>query len=155
MVKFIRGIGISILALILLAGSAGISLFVHACGNGKHIDYAFYPEYFSVGKSCCNPWAGKTMSGCDKHQHQVIAGLSKACCESNHLLLKVPNLFNHQNRDISLFQVSNIATQTSNLKFGQNTSGLCLDSFSGHDPSPPPLFGRDLIISLNQIRIPS
>jgi hypothetical protein len=156
MMKTIKIIGISLLALVVLAGSSGISLFIHACGSGKSLDYAFYPEYFSVGNSCCNPWSAKEMSSCSHEDHDQQQGLSKTdCCESLHVILKVQHLVKPVTKVIDLSAGSQVAAIIFKSELpGPVESDLTRD-FSAGDPSPPPLSGRDLIISLQQIRIPS
>lgn len=148
--------GISFLAAVILAGSTGISLFVHACGSGKKLDYSFYPEYFSVGKSCCDPWAGKTMSSCNSESHRHARGISKIdCCQSLHVILRVAQLLQPFNNNIDLSvsgQYANVVFKTSLPEIDKSTG---ITGFLAGDPSPPPRSGKTLVISLHQIRIPS
>lgn len=154
--KAIKLIGISLLALVVLAGSSGISLFIHACGSGKNLDYAFYPEYFSVGSSCCDPWSASEMSSCSHEDHNQKQGLSKTdCCESMHVILKVQHLVQPINKVFDLSLGSQLAAILFKSELPHPVESALSCDFSAGDPSPPPLSGKALIISLNQIRIPS
>lgn len=156
MLKSLKIIGISMLAVVILAGSAGISLFIHACGSGKKLDYRLYPEYFSVGKSCCDPWAGKTMSSCSKEEHGQHQGISKEdCCESMHVILRIPQLIHPQPIFVDFSLPGHIAGLFLKTTVPEPVTAQVMAGYWAGDPSPPPLSGRALLIALHQIQIPS
>jgi hypothetical protein len=140
------------LLLIFLAGSTGITFYVHTCGSNHQKEVFIYREIFHQKSDCCcedNP-APKSPSGssssiddgdCCKIAHLFI----KALLAGFPVLEKVSILPSQFTGFIDVSELSPAIVHNSKAAFSLSP-----------DPSPPPpIFGITLLHYLHQLRLPS
>jgi hypothetical protein len=139
-----------LLLLIFLAGSTGISFYIHTCGESHKKEIRVFREIFHQKIACC----------CDDNLTLPVSGSpvstfnDEDCCRISHLFIKAPFLGFPVLEKFSVpeFQVTHFPeTALSKLQFVQDLKASYIPS---PDPSPPPLSGVILVHFLHQIRIP-
>ncbi|MGA3015406.1 MAG: hypothetical protein ABSD71_15385 [Bacteroidales bacterium] len=151
--RIFKSTSILLLLLVFLAGSTGISISVHTCGDSHKKNVLVFKEIFNQKFSCCCEENAALQN--DRNQLSAFAEYSdNDCCRISHLFIKAPfagfpilEKFSVPQFDFPVY------TERANLKLTSlQDSKSSYQPFS--DPSPPPLSGIKLIISIHQIRIP-
>ena len=148
--KILRAASVSLLLLVFLAGSTGISFFVHTCGSTHEKDVFAYREIFHQQMSCC---CEADMTG--KHPAPATSEYNEDdCCRISHLFVKasitaLPVLEKIIIPETGITLFPDFALLRSEQVMDSKASFI---PFLDH--SPPPLSGIRLIHFLHQIRIP-
>ena len=150
--RIFKSTSILLFLLVFLAGSAGISLSVHTCGDSHKKNVLVFKEIFNQKFACC--CEENIASQKDRDLSANAEYSDNDCCRISHLFIKV--LFTGfpvlEKFSVPQFDFP-VYTEMANLKLTSlQDSKLSYQPFS--DPSPPPLSGIKLIISIHQIRIP-
>jgi hypothetical protein len=139
------------LLLIFLAGSTGISFYVHTCGSSHKKEAFAFREIFNqkIACSCDENVPEKTPAGSGSNY------MDQDCCTISHVFIKapflgfpvvekltVPTFHFIEHPEFALFR--SLPVQDSKASFIPFT-----------DPSPPPLSGITLVHFLHQMRIPA
>jgi hypothetical protein len=157
--KIVQRIGILFLLLVFLFGTTGLSVFHHFCHTSNQGNVTLYPELFqSPGSSCCG---NESATGymCASYEPISADPLSQhidasPCCKSTTTLFKLEILTEKVGklvlRTVSepqpLFSVSLITIQP----FEQPLLKPAHFQFYS-----PPLFGKNLVHYLHQMKIPA
>jgi hypothetical protein len=149
---WINKISIILLVLLFFISTTGFTLYVHICsciGSTKH---ALYNELIKSKPVCC----------CEKYEKlnttnpETTTNIGNSeCCQNKHLLIKsttyslpvVFKLSKDQNFTLLPFYIP------TNPLFLIENKGICENIGSLYFP-PPLLYGKSLIISNNQFKIP-
>ena len=150
MKNLFRAFGVILLLLVFLAGSTGVSFYIHECHSSNTKEVFLFPEILKHNISC----------GCGGEEHEKPVASSPLhynepdCCKNSHLYIKASfqcfPLIQKQKSERS-FQI-----------YPFHLFSLLLDESKGErikiaifqDHAPPPLAGRMLILTIHQIKIP-
>ena len=151
--RIFKSTSVLLLLLVFLAGSTGISLSVHTCGDSHKKDVLVYKEIFNQRFTCCCEENMASQDGRDRPSPYTEYS-DNDCCRISHLFIKTPFAGFPVLEKILVPQFDfPVYTEMVNLKLAsQQDSKSSCQHFSDH--SPPPLSGIKLIISIHQIRIP-
>jgi hypothetical protein len=151
MLRIIRTAFVLSLLTIFIAGSTGLSFFIHTCGSSHKTDVYVYREILNPKMSCC----------CDEtHTGKVVKDPSvnfkdDNCCRISHLFLKAPFAGFPILEKISLKSFPVADLDACLLFQTQPTRDTEISYITTPDHSPPPLYGITLICFIHQIRIPA
>lgn len=148
--RILRSAFVCLFLVILLAGSIGISFYIHTCGGSQKREVLVFREIFHQKIACC----------CDENLNLHLSGSSAStyndedCCRISHLFIKAPFLgFPILKKfSVPIFQFTEYP-KISFLKL-QLFKHSKASYIPFTDSSPPPLSGVILVHFLHQIRIP-
>jgi len=149
--RILRSVAVCMLLLIFLAGSTGITFYIHTCGSSHQKEAFAFREIFNqkIPCSCDENLASKVPAG------SAVNYQDEDCCRISHLFIKAPFLgypvVEKQSVPISQFTVFPGFA----LLMSQPARDLNVSFTPFNDPSPPPLSGINLVHFLHQIRIPA
>ena len=156
--KVVKNIAVLSLLLVFLLGTTGLSVLQHFCNSSKEHNVTIYPEFFNgSGATCCE----SESIGCACGTHENSAGTSGGnnvdavpCCKTTISFYRLEvNTLKPDFRvfGAELFQISVESCDFSSLR-------APADPFRGAAHfqfySPPLLSGKQLVLYLNQLRIP-
>jgi len=149
--RILRSAAACLLLLIFLAGSTGISFYIHTCGSTQKKQVFAFREIFHQKVGCC----------CDENSPGNTAAGSASgyndedCCRISHLFVKAPFLGFPVSEKLPVPTLHFIEFPGFALYRSQSSqdSGTSFILFPDH--SPPPLSGIKLVCFLHQIRIPA
>jgi len=148
--RILRSASVCLLLLIFLAGSTGISFYIHTCGESQKKEVLFFREIFHQKIACCCEANTVTSS----REHLVSSFNDANCCRVLHLFIKALLL------GFPVLEKFSAPTSpcTEYLQFAllqiQSPEKLKVSFLPFPDPAPPPLSGVTLVHFLHQIRIP-
>jgi len=134
-----------------MAGSTGISFYIHTCGSSHKKEVLAFREIFHQKVSCC----------CDADETAKISSGSASafndedCCRISHLFIKAPFIGFPVFEKLSLPPFHFIDVPDFALLIIQNARESQASFTPFRDPSPPPLSGVNLVYYLHQVRIPA
>jgi hypothetical protein len=148
--RILRSAAVCLLLLIFLAGSTGISFFIHTCGSSHQKDVFAFREIFHQDIGCCC-----TEKASSKPDDGTAPGYrDDDCCKISHLFIKAPFAGFPVLEKLS---IPDCAAEVP--EFALFRSKPAEDSKASFIPfldhSPPPLYGISLIHFIHQIRIPA
>ncbi len=150
-IRILRYAAVCLLLLIFLAGSTGISFFIHTCGTSHKKEVFIFREIFHQNIDCC----------CEEdHTANIPAGSASNytdadCCRSLHLFIKAPFLGFPVFEKLLVPTFHFLEFPEFALLRSQHVQDSKASFTPFHDPSPPPLSGIKLVHFLHQIRIPA
>ena len=150
-IRILRSAAVCLLLLIFLAGSTGISFYIHTCGTSHKKEVFAFREIFHQNIACC----------CDEDLTANVPTGSASnyndadCCRISHLFIKAPFLGFPVVEKLLVPTFHFIEFPEFALFRSQPTQDSKASFTPFHDPSPPPLSGIDLVHFLHQIRIPA
>ena len=149
--QILRSAAVFMLLLTFLAGSTGISFYIHTCGSSHKKEAFAFREIFHQKVDCCceeNPVSKEPAGGPSKYNDED-------CCRISHLFIKAPFLGFPVTEKLSVpVFCCNEYTGPANY-VSLPPRDLKASNIPLRDPSPPPLSGMDLVCFLHQIRIPA
>ncbi|MCX6248170.1 MAG: hypothetical protein NTW10_10570 [Bacteroidetes bacterium] len=147
--RIFRSAAVFLLLLIFLAGSTGISFFVHTCGSSHKKDVFAFREIFhqDIGCCCVENDAAKTPPGTSSYSDD-------GCCKTSHLFVKAPFIGFPVTEKLTVnLSVVELPMFSPSQPSPSEDSGISFVPYT--DTSPPPLSGITLVYFLHQIRIPA
>jgi hypothetical protein len=149
--RVLQSAAVCLLLLIFLAGSTGVSFYIHTCGSSHKKEAFAFREIFNqkTGCSCEEILPSKVPDG------SASTYLNEDCCKISHLFIKAPFI------GFPVFEKLLVPVSQSLELPGSALlpSQTVLDSKASFIPfldhSPPPLSGVCLVYFLHQIRIPA
>jgi hypothetical protein len=148
--RILRSAAVCLLLLIFMAGSTGISFYIHTCGSSHKKEVLAFREIFHQKISCC----------CEADETAMVPeGTASAfndedCCRISHLFIKAPFIGFPVVEKVSLTQFYFVAYPDLAFLSSQKTQDPKASFTPFRDPSPPPLSGISLVHYLHQVRIP-
>jgi len=148
--RVLRSAAVCLLLLIFMAGSTGISFYIHTCGSSHKKEALLFREIFHQKVSCC----------CDADENTTLPGSPSStlndgdCCKISHLFIKAPFVGFPVIEKVSLTQFYSVEYPGFALLFSLRVQDSKASFTPFRDPSPPPLSGIHLVYYLHQVRIP-
>ena len=151
MKQIIRQISFFLVILVFLAGTTGVSFYIHECSSSNTKEVFVYPEISNKTASCC----------CAVEMHSSVAGSEKApsfnetgCCKNTHVYLKAafsgfPVIFQFHDE----LNISGLPTDFLSILHDRPENDMA--DFVLLVDHPPPRSGKALIHFLHQIKIPA
>lgn len=148
MKHIIRSAAIIVLSVVFLVGMTGVSFFIHECSSSKKKEITAFPEFFNQGSSCCCAETARSNSSCTPIEYAA-----SSCCKNTRVFLKTA---------VTGFPVISKIFESSFTDYFADFYPLIncepekdpfLNYISLLDHSPP-LSGKQLILSIHQIKIP-
>jgi len=137
---------------VILAGTTGITFFIHTCSGSQKIEITAYPELFKHSFTCCCSDENTSQA---HNTSQLLGVKAPPCCKNQHLFLKsyvstIPAAQSFSGSTI-LFTVhpADLLLQVTRYK-----QPAVADYIPWLDHSPP-WSGKTLVYFIHQIRIPS
>ena len=149
--RIFRSSAIVLLMMVFLAGSTGLSFYIHTCGSTHNTKVYLFKEIFSKRMSCC---CDEDLSG-NATNNRSLTYQDENCCRISHLFIKAPLAGFPVLEKISLRSLPVAELHESPYLQLQpvRDAEIILHSYICH--SPPPFFGVTLIYYIHQIRIPA
>jgi hypothetical protein len=141
----------SLILVFFLAGTTGITLFIHTCTSSHKTEISAYPEIFKHTSDCCCAEEGINKSVASSKDLEID---NPECCKNQHLFLKayitgLPVVQNHL-INTPLFQTHPVDLMNLIVK----ERHLICDEYLPWLDHSPPLSGKTLVYFIHQIRIP-
>jgi hypothetical protein len=149
---WINKISIILLVLLFFISTTGFTLYIHICSCIKTTKHAVFSELIKSQPICCCEKLEKFNSIIPETNTKIS---NSECCQNKHLLIKsttysIPIL-------LKLSKSQNLKLLTfffiTNPLFLKEKKDICENKGTYYFP-PPLLYGKSLIISYNQIKIP-
>ena len=136
---------------VFLAGTTGVSFYIHECSSSKQRDIFLYPEISNKTTSCC---CADEINGNLLPDESVSSLNEPACCKNTHIYLKAsftgfPVFYQ---LDQKLLQ-SELPADFLNLSINDKEPATVY--FTLPVDHPPPRYGKALVHFLHQIKIPA
>jgi hypothetical protein len=140
-----------LLLVIFLAGTTGITLFIHTCSSSHKTEVSAYPEIFRHSTACCCEENSSTATPPSKETEIN----NPECCRNQQLLLKA-SLIGFPVTYLQLIKATffPIPLVDNTLLPVNQEHGSLAEYLPWLDHSPP-LSGKSLVYFIHQIRIPS
>jgi hypothetical protein len=152
LLKLIKNIAAICVLLVFVLSTSGITILTHYCsGSHKTTQHVFYEfadkESGCGGMSCSVSHKGATSS--------LIVSIGKAsCCEENSVFYKIAAVDNPTANQVCVkIPVNNLFIPDLQFLSFSPIEIKALNFLQGHCISPP-LSGKQLVVFLNQLRIP-
>ena len=146
--RILRSSSVCLLLLIFLAGSTGITFYIHTCGSSHQKEVFLFHEIFHQKVDC----------SCEENQNGDQSSVpvinDNDCCRISHLFIKASFLGFPVVEKSPVPYTQWFVSPGFLLIFTQPVQDSKASFIPFRDPSPPPIFGRSLVYFLHQIRIP-
>jgi hypothetical protein len=136
---------------IFLAGTTGISFYLHECSSNHKRDIFVYPEISNKTASCC---CADEVHGSLNSVEKVTSFKEPECCKNTHVYLKVtftgfPVFYQFDQKLLQIELPADFLSLSINDQVPVNVDyKLSIDH-------PPPRYGKSLVHFLHQIKIPA
>ncbi len=151
--EIVKRTGILALLMVFLFGITGISIFHHGCTSSSNQQVTVYAEiYWQAPVSCCEGEAFEPSRGHHDGLPQHIT--ATPCCKSINTFLAL-HIATERINSLKLQQTAPVVINTPALlpvALPENPVRLQTSRFQFHSP---PLFGKELVHFLHQIKIPA
>lgn len=151
MKRLIRTIASGFMILVLLAGTTGVSFYIHECRSSGERDVVLFPELTNQNTSCCCATDVQLPALNGREDHLTD---EPECCKNIHLYLKATisgfPVFFQYNDDLN----STDLPTDSFIAFIDDHDDKALNSGPQVD-HPPPSSGKALIHFIHQLKIPA
>jgi hypothetical protein len=136
---------------VFLAGTTGVSFYVHECSSSQKREVAAFPELFNNTVSCC---CAEEVNGSALSGEQVSSISEPECCKNTHVYLKAsftgfPLFYQFNPEVLQTYILADFQSLQHNEKVVE------ILNFTPRVDHPPPRSGKILIHFLQQIKIPA
>jgi hypothetical protein len=136
---------------VFLAGTTGVSFYIHECSSSHKRDIFVYPEISNKTASCC---CADEVHGSINSEERITSFKEPECCKNTHVYLKAsftgfPVFYQF---DQKLLQAP-LPADFLNLSINDKEPATV--DFTLPVDHPPPRYGKALVHFLHQIKIPA
>ena len=140
-----------VLALVVFITTSGFTVHRHSCSQARTTELSFLIEKFSCEHHATGHKAGQSCCSIAHEEENTVCGTTE-CCNTESFLLKLDLPFQMQdNVKLTVYQA---LIQTFRIAFDEDLALTEQSFILISNDLPPPLSGRELLISLHQLNIP-